>query len=70
MANNTSLDILKLLWPVLLIQIGLQIYAVIDVLKNKKTKNLSVPIWIIVILIGEILGPIIYFLIGRSEEGE
>lgn len=43
MANNTSLDILKLLWPVLLIQIGLQIYAVIDVLKNKKTKDLSVP---------------------------
>ena len=41
MANNTSLDILKLLWPVLLIQIGLQIYAVIDVLKNKKTKNSS-----------------------------
>ena len=70
MTNEFSISILKLLWPVLVIQIGLQIYAVVDVLKNKKTKNLSVPIWIVIIVIGEILGPIVYFLVGKSEEGE
>lgn len=70
MGNMSVLDILKLLWPILVIQIGLQIYALVDLLQRKKTKNLSLPIWIIIIVIGEILGPIAYFLIGKAEEGE
>ena len=61
-------EIIKLVWPIVLLQLILQIVAIVDVLKKKKTKNLSVPFWIVIILIGEILGPIVYFLVGRSEE--
>jgi len=62
------LELLKLIWPLVLIQLGLQIYAIYDVVKRKKTKNLSPLIWIIIIVLGEIIGPAAYFLLGRSEE--
>ena len=68
MDNSQIGEIIKLVWPIVLLQLILQIVAIVDVLKKKKTKNLSVPFWIVIILIGEILGPIVYFLVGRSEE--
>jgi len=62
------IDIIKLIWPVIVLQLGLQIYAIIDILKKKRTKNLSLPVWIIIILLGEIIGAVAYLLVGRSEE--
>lgn len=59
---------LKLIWPMIIIQVILQVFALVDVIKKKKTNNLSVPVWIIIILLGEILGAVIYYLIGRAEE--
>jgi len=61
-------EIIKLAWPILVLQFGLQIYAIVDILKRKKTKNLSPAVWIIIIIIGEILGPVVYLLVGRSED--
>jgi Na+-driven multidrug efflux pump len=61
-------ELIKLIWPIIVIQLALQIYAIVDVLKKGKTKNLSVPIWVIIILLGEIVGAIVYLLAGRSEE--
>ena len=65
---NNALDIIKLIWPVILIQLAVQIYALVDVLKKNKTKNLSVGAWVAIILLGEIVGPILYFVMGRSED--
>lgn len=61
-------EMIKLIWPMIIIQLALQVYCIYDVIKRGKTKNLSVPIWIIIIVLGEIIGSIIYLLIGRSEE--
>lgn len=61
-------DILKLVWPLILIQLAVQIYALVDLFKKGKTKNLNLGIWLIIILFGEIIGAIIYLLVGRSEE--
>ena len=61
-------SILKLVWPIIIIQLALQIYAIIDVIKRKKTKNLSPAIWIVIIVLGEILGPVVYLLVGKSED--
>lgn len=65
---NDMPEIIKLVWPLILIQVGLQIYALIDVLRKGKTKTLNSAVWIIIIIIGEILGPIAYLIFGRSEE--
>lgn len=68
MDNQQIIDILKLAWPLILLQIFFQIYALVDLIRKKKTRNLSPAIWAIIIIIGEILGPILYLLLGRSEE--
>jgi len=60
--------IIKLVWPLILIQLAVQIYALVDLFRKGKTKNLNLGIWLIIILFGEILGSIIYLLVGRSEE--
>lgn len=60
--------LLKLIWPLIVVQLGLQIYAIYDLVKRKKTRNLTPLIWGIIIIVGEIAGPAIYFLLGRSEE--
>lgn len=63
-------EILSIIWPLILIQIAFQVYALVDLIaiKKKKTKNLSVVIWGIIIVLGEIVGPALYFIFGRSEE--
>jgi len=69
--RENSMDIsqiLKLVWPLIVIQLALQVYALVDLVKKGKTKNLSLAIWLIIILLGEIVGATLYLLIGRSEE--
>ncbi|HPF31119.1 MAG TPA: PLDc N-terminal domain-containing protein [Candidatus Saccharibacteria bacterium] len=63
------LEILRLLWPLIAFQIAFQAYALFDLFKfkKKKTRNLSVIHWTIIIIVGEIVGPALYFLFGRSE---
>jgi len=68
MDKQQVFDLLKLMWPLLVLQLGVQIYAILDVMKKKKTRNLSMPIWIVIIVLTEIVGPIVYFVYGRSEE--
>lgn len=68
MTPDQTIQILKYAWPLIVLQIGLQIYAIVDLVRKNKTKNLSVPIWVVIIVLGEIIGSILYFLIGRSEE--
>jgi len=62
------IDIIRIIWPVIVIQLAVQIYAIVDIIRKKKTKNLSPTIWIVVIIFGELLGAIIYLLAGRAEE--
>ncbi len=63
-------EILQLIWPLILIQVAFQIYAMVDLIaiKKKKTKNLSAVLWGVIIVAGEIIGPALYFILGRSEE--
>ena len=59
--------LLPLLIPVLIIQIGLQIYALVDLSRQIETRGPKW-LWVIVILALEILGPFIYFFYGRKQE--
>ena len=66
----SALEIIKVVWPLILVQLAFQIYALFDLFMTKKgkTKNLSSTIWAVIIVLGEIVGPAVYFIIGRSEE--
>lgn len=68
MSFDEVLDLLLKLWPLLLLQLGLMAWALVDVLRRRSTRTLSLPFWIIIILFVNFFGPIAYFLFGRAEQ--
>jgi Phospholipase_D-nuclease N-terminal len=58
---------LPLLIPILLIELGLLIVALVDLLKRPQT-NGPKWLWVVLIVFIQIIGPIVYFIIGRKEE--
>lgn len=56
-----------LLLPLILVQLALVIWAVLDWRRRKATPRLSRPLWLVVILLGQIVGPVLYLVFGREE---
>jgi len=54
--------------PVAILELGLLISALVHLLRHKRTRNLSVGIWVVIIVVVNIIGPVLYFLIGREED--
>jgi len=61
------IKIIPFLIPVAIIQLVLMLVALFDLIKREKTRGPKW-IWALVILLGEILGPIIYLVFGRVDE--
>jgi hypothetical protein len=62
--NVTRLILLAL--PVLAIQLGLMVYALVDLAKRERVKG-DKWIWVVVIVLVNIIGPIVYLVAGRDE---
>jgi hypothetical protein len=61
-------QIIALLIPIIVIQLGLMIAALYDLEKADRTvRGGSKLIWALVIVFLNILGPIVYFVAGREE---
>jgi hypothetical protein len=58
---------LPLLLPLLLLQLGLQVAAIYDLVRREKVRGGNKWVWGAVIVLGEALGPLAYFLVGREE---
>jgi len=54
--------------PVAILELGLLISALVHLLRHKRTRNLNVGIWVVIIVVVNIIGPVLYFLIGREED--
>jgi len=54
--------------PLLLIQVGLMVYALLDMVKRPKVKGGNKWLWAILIVFVNIIGPLLYFVVGREEE--
>ena len=59
---------IPLLIPLILIQVVLMIFALLDLSKRQKTRFLPKWVWVLIIVLGEMVGPVVYFLIGREDE--
>ncbi|WP_409251039.1 PLD nuclease N-terminal domain-containing protein [Bacillus sp. SCS-153A] len=57
-----------LIAPVIIIQLILLITALVDVIRIRDT-NGPKWLWVLIILFINIIGPIIYFVIGRRHNG-
>lgn len=56
-----------LILPLILIEIILIVVAIIDLIRIKNT-NGPKWMWAIIIILGNIIGSIIYFIVGRRNE--
>jgi hypothetical protein len=70
MGNSNLLDqllkLLPLLIPILLIQLGLMVYCLIDLARREQTRGPKW-LWVILIVLGQLWGPVVYLIFGRSE---
>ena len=54
--------------PVVVIQLGLTIAAVVDLLRDERVvRGGNKGVWAVIIVFVNLLGPILYFLVGRAE---
>lgn len=68
MADLKTEQVLALLLPILLIQLGLMIAALFDLEKEeRRVRGGSKLVWALLIVFLNIFGPILYFLAGREE---
>ena len=60
---------LPIILPVIAVGALLVFIAFIDLYRNRKTRK-NVLVWTFIILFVNILGPILYFVIGRKDRGK
>lgn len=59
--------LLLLLLPVVVLQLGLMVVALRDLSRRKSTRGPRWA-WLVAIVFINILGPVLYFVIGRKDE--
>ena len=62
------LEYLPFLIPIILIELALMITALIHVLKHPQYRFGNKTMWILIVVLLQIIGPISYFAFGRGDE--
>lgn len=65
--NYLSGDMIKLILPMIIIQFALMIFCLF-LLRKDRVRYLPKWAWALIIILGELLGPIIYLILGREKE--
>ena len=72
MNSAQAKDILVLAIPLVVVQLALQIGALISLVRRpmENVRWHNKLIWALIIIFGEIIGSIVYFVLGKVEEEE
>jgi hypothetical protein len=62
------IELLPLLIPLILIQIGLAIYALILLKRAQQVRGNSKLLWALVIIFVNLFGPILFIVLGRVDD--
>ena len=72
LAEITSIEDLKeylpFIIPLAVLQLGLMIAALVSIFKHKTYKTGNRAVWVIVTLLVSMIGPILYFVLGKEED--
>jgi len=61
-------ELLPLLLPIIAIQLGLLAWALYDLTRpGRRVKGDSKVVWALIIIFVNLIGPILYFVVGREE---
>ncbi len=52
--------------PVIILQLGLMIFCLVDLIRREKTKGPKA-LWAVIIVLVNIIGPVVYLVVGREE---
>ena len=66
--NGIDTTGLLLLIPLLLIELALIVISLVDLSKRKQVKGGSKVVWVLVIILLNLIGPILYLVWGRNAE--
>ncbi|HEX7222524.1 MAG TPA: PLD nuclease N-terminal domain-containing protein [Candidatus Limnocylindrales bacterium] len=68
MAELKPEQIIALLVPIVVIQLGLMIAALLDLEReDRRVRGGSKVVWALIIVLVNVVGPILYFVAGREE---
>jgi hypothetical protein len=59
-------EILPFLIPILLLEMALLVAALVDLARRERTRGPKW-MWLLIILLVSVIGPIVYFTVGREE---
>lgn len=57
---------IRFLIPILLLQLGLMAFALVDLNRRDRTKGPKW-VWALVIIFGQLIGPLVYLVVGRED---
>lgn len=63
--NTDVTELLPFLIPLILLQAVLMITALVMIIRQKEFKYLNKPVWILIAVFLNLLGPVLYFVLER-----
>lgn len=66
--NINIAELLRIVWPLIVLQLVLTVTALVDMARREKVKYLPKAAWAIISIFVATIGPIAYFALGRGEE--
>ena len=61
-------QVLPLLLPLMVLQLALLLLAIVDLFREeRKVRFVGKPIWALIIVLVNIVGPLAYFFVGRED---
>ena len=64
---NFFLEYLPFFIPLIILQLILAITALIHVIKHPQYKFGNKGLWIVIVIVFQLVGPVIYFTLGKGE---
>ena len=62
-----NLGLLLLFVPLFVIEVALMVIALVDVIKRERVRGGNKVLWILVVVLIGVVGPLVYLLFGREE---
>ena len=60
-------NLIPFIIPIVLLQLGLMVYCLVDLSRRETTRGPKW-MWVLLIVLGELIGPVIYLVFGGVEE--
>jgi len=60
-------EYLPIIIPLIILQLILAITALVHIFRHPNVRKLSRPLWILIVLFVNTIGPVLYFTMGRGD---